>query len=166
MASLTFFPVDGYWWTWDTPDPVGTTPAPRRVVVQGLVDLIPRVPQGFSIRVDDLDVLGDGTLVVDTAVSFPPRTARIWEGRLSTINVEDTPTIQLLANTSVLGLTEDLLPDTEGKLIYDVRFRNVVFNGKPQRMEPFGFEAPTTGATVVLTDPALVRLPYGGPSGF
>lgn len=133
-------------------------------MVQGLVDLIPRVPQGFSIFVDDLDIYGDESLVVDSSVSFPPRTARIWEGRLCTINVEDTPTIYLLAATADLGLDADVLPATDGKLIYDVRFRNVVFNGAPQRLSPFAFEAPSDNTPVVLTDPALSRLPYGGPT--
>jgi hypothetical protein len=166
MANvLTYFDVDGYWYSGDAPDVRGTDGAPAFSAVTGYVDLIPRVPQGFSVRVDELDLTNDpagsGT-VVDTDVSFPPRTARIWDGRLSTINQTDTPTIQLLANTAVLNLAV-LLPDTEGKLIYDVRFRDVRFNNAPQALANFAFEAPTDATPVSLTDDALVRLPYAGP---
>lgn len=164
MTALTFFPVDGYWYTGDTPSPVETSPTPRVLVVRGLVDLIPRVPVGFSVFMNNLDVHGDGSLIADTSVSFPPRTARIWNGRLSTINIEDTPTIELLAETADLGLTEDMLPDTDGHLIYDVRFREVVFNEAFQSLANFGFRASTSATGIVLTDPALVRLPYGGPT--
>ena len=163
MTSLTFFPVDGYWFASETPDDLGTTATPQMAAVQGLVDLIPRVPVGFSIFIPDLDVRGDGTLIADTSLSFPPRTARIWNGRLSTINVEDTPTIELLAETTDLGLDAELLPDTDGHLIYDVRFREVTFNQAPQAISHFGFRASTDDTPIVLTDPALVRLPYGGP---
>lgn len=166
MSELTFFPVDGYWFSGDYPDPLENTPTPRILVVRGLVDLIPRVPPGFSIFLNDLDVHGDASLVVDTSLSFPPRTARIWNGRLSTINVEDTPTIELLANTTDLGLDAELLPDTDGKLIYDVRFREIVYNQATQSLSNFAFEAPTDDSTVVLTDPALARLPYEGPRVF
>jgi hypothetical protein len=164
MSELTFFPVDGYWYAGETPDPKGTSSAPRILVVRGLVDFFPRVPVGFSIFINDLDVHGDGTLVVDTSLSFPPRTARIWNGRLSTINVEDTPTIELLSETADLGLDADILPDTDGHIIYDVRFRDIVFNGVPQKLSNFGFQASTDASPIVLTDPELERLPYGGPS--
>lgn len=163
MTALTFFPVDGYWYSGDAPDPKGSTGAPRVLVVRGYVDLIPRVPSGFSAYVNDLDVHGDGSRVVDTSISFPPRTARIWNGRLSTINILDTPTIQLLSETSVLGLTEDNLPETDGHLVYDVKFREIVFNEATQRLSNFAFRASMDTTPVVLTDPALVRLPYEGP---
>lgn len=131
--------------------------------MRGYVDLIPRVPSGFSAYVSGLDVHGDGSLVVNTSISFPPRTARIWNGRLSTINITDTPTIQLLSETSVLGLTADNLPETDGHLIYDVKFREIVFNEETQRLSNFGFRASTGTAGISLTDPTLVRLPYEGP---
>lgn len=162
---LTFFPLDGYWRSEDSPDALGADGLPRALPLNGvLVDLIPRVPRGFSVFVDNLSIDGNtGSVGHDTSVSFPSRTARIHNGRLSTINVTDTPTISLLAETALLGLTADLLPETDGHLIYDVRFRGVVFDELPQSLENFGFRASTTSAGISLTDETLVRLPYEGP---
>lgn len=162
MSVLTYFVVDGYWYSGDSPDYAGTDGTPVISPVSGYVDLIPRVPQGFSVRVDQLDVFGDASLVVDTDISFPARTARIWNGRLCTINQTDTPTIELLANSAVLDLAT-ALPETSGALIYDVRFRDVRFDNAAQTLENFAFEAPTDNTGVSLTDEALARLPYAGP---
>jgi hypothetical protein len=159
MATLTYFTVDGYWYSGDAPSYRGTTGEPVLSAVNGYVDFIPRVPQGFSIRVDNLTI---GGKTADVDVSFPARTARIWDGRLCTINQNDTPTIQLLANTPNLNL-DKLLPDTGGKLIYDVRFRDVRFNNAAQVLANFAIEAPTSSATIVLTDDTLTRLDYSGP---
>lgn len=160
MATLTYFTVDGYWYSGDAPSYRGTSGAPVLSAVNGYVDFIPRVPQGFSIRVDNLTIDGK---TVDVDVSFPARTARIWDGRLCTINQNDTPTIELLANTPNLNL-DNLLPETDGKLIYDIRFRDVRFNNADQVLANFAIEAPTSAATIVLTDDTLTRLPYAGPN--
>ena len=88
----------------------------------------------------------------NTALAIAPITARILNGQLQTINQPDTPNIQLLANTSVLGLSKPL--------IYDVAFTNVVYAGNNQVLNNFAFTAPTTNAVINLTDPTLTRLPY------
>ena len=156
--TLTYFAADGYWLAAAPPDPTGTDPTPRVLVVSALVDFIPRVPAGFSVFVDQLD---HGGIVADTSVSIPMITGRIWEGRLSTINVEDTPTVELLADTPVLGLaTRPELADTKGRLVYDVRFRDVVYAQATQALSNFGFYAPNDASTVVLTDEDLDRLNY------
>lgn len=161
MASaLTYFTVDGYWYSGDQPSYRGTSGAPNVSAVNGYVDFIPRVPQGFSIQVDQATIDG---VTADIDYSFPARTARIWDGRLCTINQTDTPTIQLLANTPNLNLAK-LLPQTGGKLIYDIRFRDVRFNNAPQVLANFAIEAPTSATTLSLTDDTLVRLSYAGPT--
>lgn len=163
-STLTYFPCTGYWFAIEGPELTGSTSNRRTLITQALVDIIPRVPAGFVAYVDQLDVYGDASLVQDTAISIPTLTARIWEGKLSTINVDDTPGVQLLADTAVLGLIDrEELSDTGGRLIYDVRFREVVYNLRPQALSNFGFYASQSSAGVVLTDESLDRLPYGGP---
>lgn len=165
VNTLTYFPVDGYWRAPVAPDPLGSVATPRLLVVSALVDFIARVPSGFSCYVDNLDV-GDGQTGYDTSVSIPTITGRIWEGRLSTINVDDTPTVQLLADTTVLGLsTRTELKDTNFHLLYDVRFRDVVYAQQVETLKNFAFYASTSSAPIVLTDDQLTRYPYGGPSG-
>jgi hypothetical protein len=97
--------------------------------------------------------------VSDAAIGIPPREGRIWTtGQLCSINREDSPNVELLANVD-LGLDWEP-PD----LIYDVSFTNVWFNDAPRNLAPFGFVAPTVaGATICLTDPDLERLPYFTP---
>jgi hypothetical protein len=91
-------------------------------------------------------------LSANTAVAITPITARILQGELQTINREDTPDLQLLANTSLLGLA--------APLIYDVSYSNVVYAAKGQTLTPFAFTAPTDNTPLDLTDPALTRLKY------
>jgi hypothetical protein len=156
--TLTYFAADGYWLTAAPPDPVGTSSTPRILVVSALVDFIPRVPAGFSVFVDQLD---HGGIVADTSVSIPIITGRIWEGRLSTINIEDTPTVELLADTPVLGLaTRPELASTKGRLVYDVRFRDVVMAQGVSTLVNFGFYASEDNSPIVLTDEELDRLAY------
>jgi hypothetical protein len=163
MAALTYFPCDGYWYSVDSAHARSSASAPRLLPIFGLVDLIPRVPKGFTFRVDSLDIPG-GPTATDIDVAVPARTGRLWNGRLCTINAVDSPTVELLSETSVLGLTPDVLPETQGRLIYDVRFRDVTYNGVPQHISGFGFYASKTNAAISLTDFNLERLPYGGPN--
>jgi len=166
VNTLTYFPADGYWFAAAPPDPKGTDPTPRFMVVSALVDFIPRVPPGFSCYVDNLDV-GDGVTGYDTSVSIPMITGRIWEGRLSTINVEDTPTVELLADTPVLGLAgREELKDTNFRLLYDVRFRDVVYAQRVEKLQNFSFYASQSSAPIVLTDEDLERFPYAGPTTY
>jgi hypothetical protein len=92
----------------------------------------------------------------NTALALAPVQARIYQGELQTIDQADTPNIQLVANTAILGLTT---------LIYDVAFSNVVYAGNAQVLKNFAFTAPTTATTIDLGDPTLTRLPYD-PSGY
>lgn len=95
----------------------------------------------------------------DTAVAIPPRKGRIWNGTLSTIDVTDTPGVELVANTDQLGLNAAQIPS----LIYDVRFSQVTYSRVAQEVSNFAFVAPRTGGSVCITDPSLDRLDYQGP---
>lgn len=87
----------------------------------------------------------------NTALAIAPVQARIYDGQLQTIDQADTPNIQLLANSTILGLTT---------LIYDVAFSDVVYAEQAQVLSNFAFTAPTTATTIDLGDPTLTRLPY------
>ena len=162
--ELTYFAADGFWYAIDPPDPLGSSSVPRLLVASGMVDFIPRVPVGFSCYVDQLDLDG-GTTIGDASVSIPTSTGRIWDGRLSSIYGEETPSVELLADTTILGLIDRKeLVDSGGRLIYDVRFHDIVYSEQSQALSNFGFYAPTDASTIVLTGTTLERLPYGGPS--
>jgi hypothetical protein len=96
-------------------------------------------------------VTNTAELSANTAVPMAPITARILNGELQTIDQNNTPKVQLLANSSVIGLSS---------LIYDVSFTKVVYAGAAQILNNFAFTAPTTATTIDLTDPALTRLAY------
>lgn len=99
---------------------------------------------------------GSISRVASTAVSLPVRTGRIWtSGRLCSVNVFDTPNVDLVANTPALGLGFDL--------IYDVTYSAVMYNGDSQSIAPFAFVAPTDTTPVCITDPTIDRLPYVQP---
>jgi hypothetical protein len=87
----------------------------------------------------------------NTSLVLAPILARIYNGELQTINQAGTPNIQLVANSSVLGLSS---------LIYDVSFTNVVYASANQVLKNFAFTALTTAGTVDLSDPTLTRLQY------
>lgn len=93
-----------------------------------------------------------------TAIAIPPRHGRIWEGRLSTINVEDTAGVDLVSNIPALGL----LGRGFDELIYDVEFSQIVYAEGSRTISNFAFVAPVGGTEVVLTDSDLERLPYLG----
>lgn len=150
MATLTYFTVTGDWRSNEDPLVSGTTNAPQLKEVSGFVEFTPRLPSGFSIMVDAFD-LGSGA-TRDTAILLAKRRARIWDGQLCTINPVDTPGVQLVANTANLAL-----PDP---LIYDVTFSNIRYNGTDQTIQNFAFTAPTTNATLCITDPTLPRLQW------
>lgn len=92
----------------------------------------------------------------NTALAIAPVQARIYLGELQTIDQANTPNIQLLANSAVLGLST---------LIYDVSFTNVVYASAAQVLSNFAFTAPTTSTTIDLGDPTLTRLAYN-PAGW
>jgi hypothetical protein len=92
----------------------------------------------------------------NTSLVLAPIMGRIYDGELQTINQAGTPNIQLVANSSVLGLTS---------LIYDVSFTNVVYASAAQVLKNFAFTAPTTASVIDLSDPTLTRLEYN-PTGW
>lgn len=95
----------------------------------------------------------------DTAVAIPARKARIWNGMLSTIDIVDTPGVELVSNSPAL----DLLSQGYSHLVYDVQFSSVTYAKNPQTLKNFAFLAPTDTTPVCITDPALPRLDYEGP---
>jgi hypothetical protein len=98
---------------------------------------------------------GSAQRLAHSVIAIPPRKGRIWTtGQLCSINVVDSPNVELLANVD-LGLDFDL--------IYDVSFTKVYFNDEPRNLAPFGFVAPTDSTPVCITDPDLERLPYFTP---
>ncbi|MEI6377057.1 MAG: hypothetical protein WCO97_07670 [bacterium] len=152
-ATLTLFEVSGNYRAVVAPFTSGSTNVPVITVITGTVDFIPRLPAGFLAYVDNYD-LGSG-LTRDTAIALPMITARITEGQLCSIDIEDAPGVELVANTDVLAGIDEL--------IYDVRFRNVVYGRSDQQLLPFAFTAPTTSTALCITDPALERLTYQSP---
>lgn len=99
---------------------------------------------------------GSVSRVAPTGISIPARQGRIWtNGRLCSINVVDSPGVELLPNLLALGLGSDL--------IYDVSFSAVRFNGIDQVIAPYAFAAPVDTTGVCITDPALEKLPYEPP---
>jgi len=104
-------------------------------------------------------VRGTPQISKDSAVAIPARKGRIWNGTLSTINVVDSPKVQLVADSAALALQD--LGYTH--LIYDVQFSSVSYNGGNQKVNNFAFVAPTDNTEVCITDPDLRRLDYQGP---
>lgn len=105
----------------------------------------------------------------DAAITMDPVfNARIWEGQLCTIDVQDTPGFHLPAITDSLLAALALVPQDarrelampDGKLIYDVRHRNVVFAQAEQKLMNYAIEALPVGDSMVLTSPSINRLPY------
>lgn len=99
---------------------------------------------------------GSVSRVAPAAISIPVRQGRIWtNGRLCSINVNDSPGVDLLPNLPALGIDFDL--------IYDVTFSAVRFNGVDQTIAPYAFVAPTDTTSVCITDPLLDKLEYQSP---
>lgn len=99
---------------------------------------------------------GSTSRVAPAAIEIPPRQGRIWtNGRLCSIDVVDSPDVQLLPNLAALGIDFDL--------IYDVTFTATRFNGVGQFMAPFAFTAPVDTTGVCITDPDTELLPWERP---
>lgn len=115
--------------------------------------------------------LGTPEIVAKTAIAIPPLQARIWFGELSTIDYEDTPGFQLVANTGHFGEVDQGPPfNTDPdlgleyqELIYDVTFSSVTYNGKSRELAPWAFVAPPDNREICLTDPDLARYPWVRP---
>jgi hypothetical protein len=95
-----------------------------------------------------------------TAISIPPRQGRIWAGRLSSIDVVDSPGVELVANDPALNLIDQNIPT----LIYDVTFSQVTLvEGIQGTLANFAFAAPADATPVCLTDPEFPRLTWQPP---
>ena len=159
--ELVYHTVSGSWKDVEQPDPAGTTNLPQYLVVSALVDFIPRFPPGYAPIISSLDI--GSSVTPDSMLVIAPITGRIVHGELETINVVDTPGVQLISNFPALAAR--LLTDgvCDGQLIYDVRFRNVVYNSEVLSLTNFAYVAPSDTTGVSLTSAGLVRLPYAGP---
>lgn len=116
--------------------------------------------------VNDSGLTGDAAVVIVQAgqaivhrstsiVMDPVFEARIWEGRLSTINVADTEdfsvpaaTTEVLNSLAVQGITE---------LRYDVRHRKCTYAQAERPLRDFSFVATPEDTVISLTDFTLVR---------
>jgi hypothetical protein len=168
-TELVYFTVIGHWYDVEAPDIKGDSNTPQFEIVNAFIDFMPRVPQGFSALVPNLD-LGDGTSE-STAVALAPITARIIDGALCTIDPNDTPGMQLLANSAPIQAALDAAqwpPEIEdqpfGTLVYDVRFRDVRYAASARVLSNFAFIAPQDDSVVDLTDPSTTRVQYIGPT--
>jgi hypothetical protein len=92
----------------------------------------------------------------DAGIPLKPITARIYEGQLQTIDLDDDAGVTLVANDPVLNLAAQGFED----LYYDVRFRDVQIAGVVDNLTNFAIMAPATATSITLTDPALTRYPY------
>lgn len=117
--------------------------------ISGLIQFTPRLPKGTTLYTATFPV--DTTSDRPTAVVLAPVLARIWDGRLCTIDRNDTPDIKLTCNDPAFNLDE---------LVYDAIYSHVIYNEAPQELQPFAFTAPPTTTTVCITDPTFPRLPY------
>lgn len=159
--SLVWFPVSGNYYDIEQPPLTGNVTQPTVNIVTASVTFFARVPVGFALYIPTL-YTGQGQ-IGDVSISFPPVQARVLSGQLQTIDQDNAPGIELLANTAVVtaALQSQLGQPT---LIFDVQYSNVTFANAPQQILNFAFEAPTSATPVCLTDPNLTRLPYAGPN--
>ncbi|SKM81321.1 Uncharacterised protein [Mycobacteroides abscessus subsp. massiliense] len=101
-----------------------------------------RVPAGWAFRAPNYNPR-------PTDFALDTFTARLDEGQLK--QLDGTLNLKLIANTPLLGWTEDLY--------IDISFTNVVFNRGDRTWRPFAIKAPTAGgATVNLT--TVQRYPF------
>lgn len=105
-------------------------------------------------------VYGSTARRAPAGVVIASRRARLWQGRLCSIDVADTPGVELVANDPLLNLAANGID----KLVYDVDFTDVVWAGKPGALKNFAFTAPGPDVDdVFLTDPALDTVPWERP---
>jgi hypothetical protein len=95
----------------------------------------------------------------NTGIVIPTRQGRIWAGQLSSIDVNDSPNVDLVANDPQLNLIEQNI----SSLIYDVNFTQVQYNSTQGTLTNFAFAAPPDTTPVNLTNPTFPRLTYQPP---
>lgn len=167
-VELTYFKVTGYWYNIASPPLTGSSNQSQMQVISAFVTLWPgyidkngaaqTFPPGFYTFVENLD-LGQG-IGFDTALALAPIQARILDGQLETIDQGNAPGVQLTANSDILNLAAQGYE----QLIYNVQFSNVVYAGAGRVLNNFAFIASPNTTELVLTDPGLFRMPYGGPA--
>jgi hypothetical protein len=101
---------------------------------------------------------GGPQIIADTSVSIPVRSARIWNGVLSTIDYVDSPGVMLTADIPALNI-----PAAYEPLIYDVAYSAVTFNGESQTLANVAFQAPMDATPVCITSPSAGLLNWQKP---
>lgn len=140
MANqLSWLTATGYVYDVEQQNPNASSITPVLSQVSAYVDFFPGnqagpFPAGFTAFVADLDH-GNGTHG-DTEVPLAPITARLMNGALCSIAVGDPVGVELIANTSILNLTNPLY--------YHTRWRNVTFGGAVQKISNFAWQATTS----------------------
>lgn len=163
LTELVYFTVTGFYIDVEQPSVTGDSNAPRLEYVNGFIDFIPRVPQGFSINIAGLSTVINGKLeTLDTSISLATITARLHLGKVSTIDPTDIEGIKLLANSAEVKSQLSAADINDGELVYDVRFRNITYAGQVKVLRNFSFIAPEDDSPINLTDPALERGEYLG----
>src|ERR1700757_1239510 len=162
-ADLTWFTVEGEYLDVENPSTSGGNTQPTVNTVSGFVTIYPRIPAGSILYISNFDLTqtqgGSGSAA--TALALPAIQCRILSGVLQTIDRDNAPTIQLVANTSIIStalINQGLV--ATGDLYYDVQYTYVTYAAAPQQIVNFGFLAPTSSTTISLTDPTLTRYPY------
>ena len=150
--QLTYFEVSAHYYDVEASDPAGSDNTPEINPIYGFVTFTARLKPGTILNVPDYGRPDVPQTVGLTGIALAPVQGRLFNGELSVIDRADTPNIQLVANTPILGLSAPLL--------YDVAFTNVTYAGANRSITNFAFTAPTDTTPIDLTDPALARLPY------
>lgn len=149
-TELEYFTVNGYFYDVQQPLAGGSTSEPQFSIISGFVTFTPRLPA--TVYVANLDLGSD--LGYDTALAVTPIIGQITGGQLCSIDIPDTPGVQLLSNTANLGLAGLGISD----LVYDVAFSSIVYAHQGYTLGNFAFVAPTDETPVNITDPTLTRL--------
>lgn len=165
--ELTFFLLTGNWLDVESPPLISGNQAAIEVI-SASITLWPgyldangaahAFPTGFTTFVENLD--NGAGIGYDTAVALAPIGVRILDGQLEVIDRDNEVGVQLVANSPVLNLAAQ----GYNQLVYNVQFTNVVYAGAGRTLTNYAFIAPTDGTAICITDPGVVRLPYGGPS--
>lgn len=162
--TLTYHSVTGSFYS--NVDPIPGTPistTPQIDQVGAYVKFSYRLPSGFSVLIDDFDP-GDGNGPVGmSSVQFPDRVARLMNGQLCTIEIGDPEGVEIVSNTSILGLADQGITG----LYVDVAFFNVTAAANEAgNLQNFAYLAPVDGTPICLTDPLLTKYQYGGTTPY
>lgn len=164
---LEFFAVSGHFLDVENPPLVGASTQPAVNTMTGTVTFYPRLPLGSVLYLSDFNLAqsADGALgTAATAIALATIEAQIVGGVLQTIDSDNAPTIQLMSCTPTISAA--LIAqgyNTEGQLIYDVQFSDIMYSATPQQITNFAFAAPDDNTPISITSATLTRLPYVGP---